>query len=253
MAMQYAANIEVDIAKLETRPNVQQYLSRQEHRQIAAINEDFENSIWYGNPTTDVRDIKGIATRFGSFSDTYGDPGYQVWPAGGTTSDLTSLYLIGWGNGGVNLFYPLGSNSGVSRIVKPQERVTDSSGNVYYAYCVYNNWKVGLCVDDWRSSILRVANISISDCESFGTKSDTAPDLVGIVMRAMERVKKNPSLHYCWYGTEAMIGHLKNQCVKTPNVNLNLQTLQDGFQTVSLGGIPVYKSYQISSAETAVS
>jgi len=252
LSMQYAANIEVDISKLETRPNPQAYLQRQEHRQIVAMNTDFEDSFFNGDPTTDVRDIKGLASRLSSISSTYGKPGYQVWDAGGS-SNLTSLYLVGWGNGGVVLFYPLGSNQGISRIVKPQERVTDADGYVYYAYCVYNNWKVGMSVDDHHAGLLRVANISISDLETFGTADDTSPDLVGITMRALERVKIDPSLNYCWYGTEAVIGHLKNQCIHTPNVNLNLETLQGGFQTVRLGGIPVYKSYQISSSETEVS
>jgi len=252
LAAQYAANAEVDINKLETYPSPEAYLAKQEYRKIVAIHNDFESDFFHGNTKTNLRGVQGLAPRFNAISTTLGKPGYQVVSAGGTTT-LTSLYLVGWGDDGVSLFYPLGSEAGVSRIVKPEERVTDADGKVYYAYCVFNNWKVGLCVENYRQGILRVANISETDLATYGSTSDTSPDLIGIAIRAMERVNMNSALNYFWYADETVIGWLKTMYYHTGNVNLTIDSAQDGFQTVRLGGIPVHKSYQITNSETVVS
>ena len=252
LAAQYSANTECDVNKLETYPNPEQYLQKQEHRKIVAMHNDFEYDFFYGNNKTTLRANQGLATRFSSISSTFGKPGYQVVSANGTSSN-TSLYLVGFGDDGVNLFYPLGSEAGVTRIVKPQERVTDSSGSPYYAYCIFNNWKVGLCVENYRQGFLRVANISTTALATYGTTDDTSPDLVGIAIRAMERVDMNSTLKYCWFANETVIGYLKTMYYHTGNVNLTLDQAQDGFPQVRLGGIPVYKSYQIGSSEGTIS
>lgn len=253
LCAQYAANSEVDLNKLETFPNPEKYMAGQEHRKIVAMHKDFESDFFYGNQSTNLEDIDGLATRFNKLSTTIGNKGYQVTSAGGSTN-LTSLYLVGFGDNGVNMFYPMGSEAGVTRIVKPQERVTDASGNAYYAYCVFNNWKVGMAMENYRNAFLRIANIDTAALATYGSGSDTSPDLVGIAIRAMEKLDYlDPSLKYCWFGDETVLGWLKTMYYKTSNMNITLEQAQDGMQKVRLGGIPVYKSTQIINTESVVS
>lgn len=253
LAAQYAANVEVDVNKLETFPNPEKYLMGQEHRKIVAMKNDLESDFFYGNQNINIEDIHGLATRFSSISTTKGQPGYQVVSCGGSTN-LSSLYLVGFGDGGINFFYPMGSEAGVTRIVKPQERVTDTNGYVYYAYCIFNNWKVGLCQEDYRTSFLRLANIDTAALATYGSGSDTSPDLVGEAIRGLEKLDyMDTGLQYAWFGSEKVIAWLKTQYIKTPNVNLTLETAQSGIQTVRLGGIPVIKSDAILNTESAVS
>lgn len=251
-AVQYAANVEVDINKLEEYPSPETYLRGQEHRKVVAMHKDFESDFFYGNDSISPEDPRGIATRFNSLSSVVGNPGYQVVSAGGSTN-LTSLYLVGFGDDGVNMFYPMGSEAGVSRIVEPKQRVTDADGKVYYAYCIFNNWKTGLVVENYRAGILRIANIDSAALATYGSGTDTSPDVIGIALRAMERVETNNTLKYCWFGNETAIGWLKTMYKNTNNLNVTMQELQNGMQQVRLCGIPVYKSFQILNSESAVS
>ena len=252
---QYSAFTKVDISKLEEFPSPEKYLAGQERRKIVAMKSDFESDVFYGNAETDPLDINGLATRFSAISTVKGNPGYQVVSAGGSTS-LSSLYLIGMGDGGVTFFYPEGSEAGVTRIVDPKALVNDPTDATkqLYAYCVWNNWKVGLAVEDYRQSFLRIANIDTSALATFGSGADTSPDLIGIAIRAMEKLDyKDPTLTYFWAGSETVIGWLKTMYQKTANVNLTLATAQDGIETVRLGGIEVIKSDAILNTESAVS
>lgn len=251
LAVQYAAYIQVDVNKLEEYPNPKQYLAGQERRKIVAMKKDFESDFFYGNQKTNIRDIDGLATRFNALSSTVGAPGYQVVSAGGSTN-LTSLYLVGFGDDGVTMFYPMGSEAGVTRVVKENELVQDSTGS-HVAYCIFNNWKVGLTVGNFRNSFLRIANIDTAAVATYGTSSDTSPDIVGLAIRSMERMDElDPSLKYCWFGDELVVGWLKTMYRDTHNINLTMGEAQNGMPTVMLGGIPVYKSMQIVNSETAV-
>lgn len=247
MAAQYAANVEVDLNKLEEYPDPKAYLNRQERRKISAMHEDFESDFFYGNDATDPEDIRGLATRFNTLSSNLGDPGYQVYSAGGS-NNLTSLYLAGFGDGGVNLFYPFGSEAGVTRIVNPSQRVTDTNNKVYYAYCIFNNWKSGLSVENHRSGVLRIANI-----DSAALAGETPPDLIGIALRAMMRVKRSNSLKYAWFGNETALGWLATMYKNTNNLNITMRELQDGMQEIRLCGIPVFQSYAIINSESQIS
>lgn len=253
LCSQYEFNVEIDLRLLEKQPDQAKYMAGQEKMQCQSIHEDLDTTFFYGNSKTNIKDFDGIATRFASLSTTKGAEGYQVVSAGGAGSDNTSMYLVGWGQGGSGLFYPVGSSAGISRIVKPQERVTDANLNPYYAYCVNGNMQVGLSIENYRQ-IVRVANIDASDLITFGSASDTSPELIGIAARAVERLQnKDAGLTYKWYVSELAYGWLKTMVQNKANVWLTQREAQDGLRTLYIDGIEVLMSDQIINTEAKVS
>lgn len=254
VATQYAASLSVDIETLKRQPNKEKYLAGQERRKIVAMKNSFESNVLYGNALKSLDQINGLATRFNSISATRGDPGYQVVTAGGSTT-LSSLYLIGMGDGGINFFYPQGTDAGVTRIVHPEERVVDpvDSTKHFYAYSVWNNWQIGMAVEDYRDSFLRIANIDTTAVQTYGTGSDSSPDIIGIAIRAMEKLTLNPGLQYSWVASQLVSGWLKTMCLDKANVNLTIDQVQGGMPAVKLCGIEVIKSDAVLNTESVVS
>ena len=254
VATQYAASLSVDIETLKRQPNKEKYLSGQENRKIVAMKKDFEDNVLYGNATTNIEKINGLATRFNSISATRGEPGYQVVSAGGSTT-LSSLYLIGMGDGGINFFYPEGTDAGVTRIVHPEERgvaPVDSTKH-FYAYSIWNNWQVGMAVEDYRNSFLRIANIDTTALATYGSGADTSPDIIGIAVRAMEKLTLDPGLQYFWVASQTVSGWLKTQLLKTGNIYLTPAEAQAGMPGLKLNNIEVIKSDSVLNTESVVS
>lgn len=123
------------------------------------MSQEVATKIFYGNTADDPEEFMGLAPRF---SDKSASNGGQIIDAGGTGSDNTSIWFVTWGDNQCNLLYPKGTQAGVQREDKGQQRVTDENGNAYYAKEEMFTWHVGLAVKDWRY-VSRVANIDVSD------------------------------------------------------------------------------------------
>jgi len=126
---------------------------------LEAMNNEVASKIIYGNSASDPEEFMGLSPRFNSLSAPNGN---QIIDAGGTGSDNTSIWLVTWGDNQTNLLYPKGTQAGVKREDMGKQRVTDASGNAYYAMEELFTWHVGVAVKDWRY-VSRVANIDVSN------------------------------------------------------------------------------------------
>lgn len=126
---------------------------------LEAMSQEVASKIFYGDTASDPEEFMGLAPRF---NDKSAANGGQIIDAGGTGSDNTSVWFVTWGDNQCNLLYPKGTQAGVQREDMGEQRVTDPSGNPYYAKEEKFTWHVGMAVKDWRY-VARVANIDVSD------------------------------------------------------------------------------------------
>lgn len=247
----YEANVEVDLRLLEKYPNQAGYMTGQENAAIAAMTEGFETDFFYGDQKKDMLGFDGLATRYNKLSTTKTEKGYQIIDGGGSTN-LTSLYLVGWGSGAANLFYPQGSQAGIDRIVKPQERVTDANGNPFYAYCSNVNWQVGLAIENYRMCG-RIANIDTVAMASFGTASDSAPKILDKIITLKNRLQYKNGYKFAWYCEEGTYGVLERMARDKAGYQLTVRDVMGGPPELYLNGWMVYMSDKILTSETKIS
>lgn len=126
---------------------------------LEAMSIEVTSKIFYGNTASDPEEFMGLAPRF---NDKSAANGGQIIDAGGTDSDNTSIWFVTWGDNQCNLLYPKGTQAGVQRDDKGEQRVVDGSGNAYYAKEELFTWNIGMAVKDWRY-VSRIANIDVSD------------------------------------------------------------------------------------------
>lgn len=129
---------------------------------LEAMNQEVANKMFYGNTATDPEEFMGLAPRFNDKSAANGN---QIIDAGGTGSDNTSIWFVTWGDNQCQLLYPQGTKAGVQREDMGEQRVTDGSGNAYFAKEEKFTWHVGLAVKDWRY-VARIANVDVSDMKA---------------------------------------------------------------------------------------
>lgn len=227
------SNVDKDLAELNGNTN--QFRLNEADAHIQGMNNTVQENIIYGNKGKNASAFDGFATRYNTISTTKGEIGYQVIDAGGTGTDNTSIYLIGWGEKSAHLIYPRGSKAGLDHKDLGEETVKDSNGDEYQAYRDYFSWKLGLSVRNYRASG-RIANIKVGN---LGTAN--AADILTEMVKLYHRCKKHAKIakaKMVWYVNETIETYLHLQAMQKTNVRLTLDEV-DGQPIVKFLGIPV--------------
>ena len=130
---------------------------------IESMAQELVQALFYHDPATNVRYPKGLGARFGALATA--GAGNQIVDAGGTGSDNTSVWMVGWGNHGVCGLYPKGTQAGIKQEDKGEQRVQDANNNPYYVEEEMFSAHMGFAVKDWRN-VSRVANVDVSDLKA---------------------------------------------------------------------------------------
>lgn len=180
---------------------------------LEGLRQTASTTFFYGNTNTDPEKFHGLAPRMASLATTT-----NVLNAGGSGSDLTSIYVVDWGMDKVHMLYPRNSKAGLDHQDMGVDRVTDSTGQ-YLAYVDYFRWAMGLAVKNDRS-VGRIANIESGG----GANAFDEDDLITL----LNRMTKGPGLRiYC------------NETVKTQaEIRLKDKTNVNWSTREGLGGVP---------------
>lgn len=154
------STIDERLLKLSKNPGALRLSEAQAY--LEAMSQEVGSKIFYGNSASDPEEFMGLAPRFESLSAPNGN---QIIDAGGTGADNTSIWFVTWGDNQCHLLYPEGTQGGVKREDRGQQRLTDGAGDPYYGMEEQFTWHVGLAVKDWRY-VTRIANIDVSDLKA---------------------------------------------------------------------------------------
>lgn len=127
---------------------------------IEEIAKQFETDFFYGDISDDPLEFNGLATRYNALPNSSSALSNLVVDAGGVSGDLTSIYLVTWGDSQCNLIHRPDQPAGVMREDKGDQRVLDSNSKPYYAAEEVLNLSCGLTLGDYTFSG-RVANIDV--------------------------------------------------------------------------------------------
>ena len=238
------SEVDVDLAKLNG--NTADFRLSEARGFIEAMNQEMAQTIFYGNSGTAPEEFTGLANRY---SSTTAGNGKNVIKVGGSGSDNSSVYLVGWGEGKVNGLFPKGSMAGLIHEDLGMGDAFDSSNNRFRAYMDRWQWKCGLAVQDWRN-VVRIANIDISNLVA----KSSAADLIEAMIMALHRI---PNLQAC---TPAF--YMNRTCYEMLDIQrrgvvitgggLKYENV-DGVPVATFRGIPVRKCDQLLETEATVS
>ena len=237
---------EVDKALADLNGNTEAFRISEDRAHIEGMSQEMAQTLFYGNEGSEPEAFTGLAPRFNSLSAENADNIIDAFSGSG--GDLTSIWLIVWGENSVHGIVPKGSKTGVQMTDKGQETVENADGNNgrMEAYRTHYRWDCGLTVRDWRQ-IVRIANIDVSE---LGTIANTK-NIINWMVQAAERVDNLGAGRPVFYMNRTIREKLRLGILERISNNLTWETVS-GKRVMTFDDIPVKRVDQILKTESRV-
>lgn len=171
---------------------------------MESMGQEAAGTMFYGNQSLNPEEFTGLALRYAAISGATNAS--HVISAGGSGSDNASIWLLGMGELGLHGTFPNGTKAGVSHEDLGLADAFDADNNRYRAWMDHWEWKLGLCLPDWRQCV-RICNIDISNLIA----KSSAADLPELMIKATHRLPRAKSLKYYWYMNRTCLEMLEIQ------------------------------------------
>lgn len=244
---------EVDKVVAEMNGNLNQLRADEGAAFMEALNQKFADTLFYGS-AANPEEIVGLANRY---SDLGAQNGENIIDAGGTGSDNSSIWLIGWGARTVHGIFPRASKAGISHENLGLQDAFDANNDRFRAYMDDWDWKFGVQVRDWRYAV-RIANIDISAIVA--DPDGTTTNLVELMLDAVHHLPTTSGsssdrgvvgISPMFYANRTIAKMLDIQAMNKSNLHLKVGN-EEGNQKVSLRGIPIHTVDALTEAEARV-
>jgi len=243
---------EIDRKIVDLNGNTSQYRLSQASAHMESMNQEMAGTVLYGT-ASNPEEFVGLAPRYSSLS---GAIASNVLSAGGTTN-LTSIYLVGWGDNTIYGIFPKGSSAGLVHENLGLIDAFDASNNRFRAYADSFEWDCGIAVEDWRYGV-RICNIdTVALAAQTGTQAATATTAIMKAMsRAIDRMQSTAGVDPRFYVNRTVASYLRIAALDKSSAAVTIEPsiTQFGktiFETKFLG-VPVEIEDQLTNAETQV-
>jgi hypothetical protein len=244
---------EVDKDVAELNGNVNAFRMDEGIAFVEAMSQQMAETLIYGSGAN-PEEFVGFANRY---SDLSAANAQNILDAGGTGSDNSSIWLVGWGQRTVHGVFPKGSRAGMSHEDLGLQDAFDSNNDRFRAYMDHWQWRNGLVVKDWRYTV-RIANIDISDLVAqTGTQEPTdATAIIKMMSRAIDRLPSLSNINPSFYVNRTVASHLRvvalDKSSSAVTVEQGLNQFGDNIFTLRFLGIPVRIVDRLTEAEAQV-
>lgn len=220
---------------------------------VEAMSQEMASTLFYGNAGTAPEEFTGLAPRYSSLS---AGNATNIIDAGGSGSDNTSVWLIGWGPNAVTGFFPKGQPGAAGLYhedfgLVTVETTAGIAGNRMRAYQEMWQWQMGLAVRDWRYAV-RIANIDVS---ALLANDATSAPLFELLTKALHRIPGGGAgVRMVIYANRTVSEYLdiQGQDRVSSGGQMSYATI-DGRRIVQFAGIPIKTVDALTITETAVS
>ncbi|NCH03923.1 hypothetical protein EHJ06_21615 [Cronobacter malonaticus] len=214
---------------------------------IEAMNQKMQNQVLYGDVNSTPEAFTGLGPRFGAIASG-GANKANIIDAGGTGSNLTSIWLVGWGPNTIHGIYPKGSEAGLKHNDLGEGDAFDANGNRYRAYMDQYQWKCGIALHDWRY-VVRIANI---DTAALTKNAATGADIIDLMTQATEKIHSLSGVTPVFYGNRTIGSFLRRQTVnKVASGTLSYDEV-GGRPATIFSGIPYRRVDALNTTEARI-
>lgn len=247
------ARSQVDQDEAMLNGNVNSFRLSESVAFMEAMSQELASTLFYGDASS-PEEFVGFSNRYNSLS---GVNAQNILSAGGSGSDNSSIWLVGWGARTTFGVFPKGSKAGLNHEDLGLDDAFDSNNNRFRAYLDEYKWKAGLVVKDWRFTV-RIPNIDISDLVAqTGTQLPSASTaIIKLMSRAIDRMPSMTGINLSFYANRTVLSLLRIAALdKSQNavtIEPGLNQFGDTIFTTRFLGIPVRVTDALTEAEAAV-
>lgn len=247
------SHVDIKLAKLNGDPK--KYRISEAEAFLEAMSQEAASTAFYGSASS-PEEFVGLSNTYNALSGSANSQ--NILSAGGSGSDNTSIWLVGWGERAIHMTYPKGSDGGLMHRDLGEDDVEDSDGYNYRAYKDLFEWDLGLVVKNWKFAV-RIPNIDISDFAALATTQATTastfiPKLMG---RALARIPSRAGIRLGWYMNRTAASLLEQACAASSSYVLDVQKgqtqLGETIYTSGFRGVPIRMVDALLNTETVVS
>ena len=252
-AAMLTARSELDEDEANLNGNVNAYRLSEGVAFIEAMAQQMATTLFYGSAANPEQFV-GFSPRYNDLSAANAQ---NILDAGGTGSDNSSIWLVGWGQRTVFGVFPKGSKAGITHEDLGLGDAFDSNNDRFRAYMDLYKWFNGLVVKNWQYAV-RIANIDISDLAGItGTQELTDATLITKMMsRAIDRLPTLTGISPSFYVNRTVASHLRVIAQEKSNsvlaIEPGLNQFGDNIFTLRFLGIPVRIVDALTEAEAQV-
>lgn len=234
---------EVDKDLAELNGNVGSFRLNEAQAFLEAMNQEMASTMFYGS-AANPEEFVGFAPRYADLSAANAE---NILDAGGSGSDNSSVWLVGWGGNECFGVFPKGSKAGIMHEdlgLVTVETTAGVAGSRMRAYQDHWQWKSGLVVKDWRYAV-RIANIDISDLAGLATTQATTAStyIVKLMSRAIDRLPKTSGIKPVFYANRSVMSLLRVAALEKSTsavaIEEGLNQFGQTIHTTKFLGIPV--------------
>ncbi len=244
------AYAEVDCALAERNGDVRAFRMSESSAFLEAMNQEAAQTLFYGNSGTAPEEFTGLSVRY---SSTTAGNGANVILGGGSGSDNTSVWLVGWGANSFYGIYPQGTTAGVAHRDLGEVTIESAngigSGTRMQAYRDHWKWNMGVALRDWRYCV-RIPNIDVSNLVA----NASAAALSDLMIDALHHIPVEGVANLVFYMNRTVFRMLDKQGRDDVKSGGQLDySVVDGKPRPFFRGIPVRKCDALIESETVVS
>jgi hypothetical protein len=247
------ARSEVDCKIAKLNGNSAQFRLNEGRAFMESMAQEFASTMFYGSASSPAEFV-GLANRYNDLSANNAE---NILSAGGSSSDNTSIYLVGWGENEVYGIFPKGSKAGIQHKDLGEIDAFDENNNRFRALADYYEWDGGLVVKDWRYAG-RIPNIDVSDLVGLtGTQALTAStSIIKLMARLIHRLPNIAGVKPVFYANRTVASHLTMVALEKSSSVVTIENAinQFGkeFKQLKFLDIPIGISDALTNSEAAV-
>lgn len=217
---------------------------------IEAMNQRMQQTVLYGSTETTPEAFLGLAPRFGyaPTNSTAAPNKVNVIDAGGTGSNNTSIWLVGWGANTVHGIYPKGSQAGLIHNDLGEGDAFDASQNRFRAFMDQYQWKCGIALHDWRY-VVRIANVDVT---ALTKNAASGSDLIDLMTQALEKIHSLSGVTPAFYVNRTIRSFLRRQNVNKVASGTLMYDEVAGKPALRFGEVPVRRVDALGIAEARI-
>jgi hypothetical protein len=241
------SKVDVDLAKLNG--NEAAFRLTEDKAFIMGMNIQVATALMYASVVANPEQVTGFTPRLNAISGNTEPSVNQILNcAGATANGQTSIWLIVWSPETVFGIFPKGSVGGIQTEDLGRQLVLDSNNKQFLAYVTRWQWKLGLCVKDYRF-VARACNIDVAGLrEDLSSGADLAMRMMDLIAKVYATNTGRP----VFYMTRNTFSMLNKQLVKRQANWLEWITENDR-RIPSFFGIPIKFLDSILNTEAVVS
>lgn len=160
-AIQYADTVRIDVSLARLNGNLGELRKDEDMLHLEALSQLISSDIFYSNPAGNPTEFMGVANVYNTVNPATSAIASNTLDCGGTSSNNTSLWLLGMGRKQIHSIFSNGLPAGMIHEDKGQQQTPDSNNLIYWAWTTWIEQNIGMVVEDYRFGV-RACNIDVT-------------------------------------------------------------------------------------------